>query len=141
MNGKIARELRKVSTFTPSTAREYQDIVFSSMKKVYQYNPETNKTNVVDRVVDSFTKECVDASRKTYQYLKRKYVNPSHEANFNVIPNKDDIKKIQDGFVKEQAEMQERIKVNESEQPLGVALQQSDEIAICDNSNDKGSEV
>jgi len=106
MNGRVARELRKACKFNPRDKREYHTITFTAIKHILRYDPASGEVEHVERPVDSFTTECVTASRKVYQYMKRKYVNPNHEESFNVLPEESEIQKIQDQYVTEQHELQ-----------------------------------
>lgn len=79
MNGRTARALRKEALFHPKNEREYKTFeVTTRAKRILQWDGETGGVKEVIRTGTALITECVDGSRKMYQYYKRKFNNPDH---------------------------------------------------------------
>lgn len=122
MNGKAARALRKLSKIDKKADRDYQDVIFTTERDILQYDPKNDTVKAVKRKVDSITIECVDASRKVYKYMKKKFINNSYEGELTVLPSKEDLKAIEDEFLKESKSQDLE---NESGQEKSVALSEN----------------
>jgi len=94
MRGSVARGIRQAVEYKPSNVREYQEIEHRIMGKILQFNPETKKSILVDRMVSAYTKECISGDRKIYQYMKKKYNNPNLEQEFNFLPSKEKLEEL-----------------------------------------------
>jgi hypothetical protein len=94
MRGKVARALRKEIGFDPNSSREYVEHELIRVRNILQYNHEAKKAEIVERPVSVFITECTDGDRNFYQYLKKKWNNPEHEAIFNQLPEVDELAKL-----------------------------------------------
>ena len=64
------------------------------MKPIQQFGQKEDGTpfiNIVYREVQAQLVECIDGSRKIYQYMKKKWNNPEYETEFNQLPSQGEV--------------------------------------------------
>ena len=106
MRGSVARLLRKEVGFDPNKERSYQTIDLMVKKPIQQFgvDPDTNKPfiNIVYRDVQAQLVECIDGSRKVYQYMKRKWNNPDYETELNQLPSQQEQQELEDQILNDE---------------------------------------
>jgi hypothetical protein len=92
MNGKVARELRKIADFKPHEKRDYETwTVGTKIGTIFRILEDGN-VELTDREIECTVIECVSPERKIYRELKRKFsqFKLTGEVNlqFNEMPDK-----------------------------------------------------
>lgn len=94
MNGRVARALRKELDFNPNAKREYHELEVPVMRYIWSFGEDSEGNTapeLVKRQVSAYIKECTDAKRNFYQYLKKKYYNLNYEKVLHKLPSVDDL--------------------------------------------------
>lgn len=102
MNGRVARELRKIAEYHPRNLREYEHWKFPRKRLVPQLTLD-GKVDFVERVVDCIVVECISGDRKVYQHLKRQYSTfREDEVTLQPLPSKQELKELEQNIFKQE---------------------------------------
>lgn len=108
MRQKVAKAIRRSLKYKPKNKREYKTFEIESTRLMTaQFNIETGELKAVRGKGTSFLTECVSGDRKFYQYMKKKYIRPTHEEVLTPLPEEAVMNKIINEAKEEMAKIKE----------------------------------